>query len=168
MATPEVRVVDLEAVLAARDGARAGTSGEGGEHTWARGGGEVARLCAEVAESLRSTGCVVVRDPRVAAADNARFLDMMERYFAQDAELKMAQARPELHYQVRDSAPLVWTAPPQRVSIAAPVQQRTVARVSGGPRVRASSLQGGKGFDSGGVRSHGVAARCRGRGACVA
>jgi hypothetical protein len=65
----------------------------------------VARLCAEVAESLRSTGCVVVRDPRVAAADNARFLDMMERYFAQDAELKMAQARPELHYQVRDSAP---------------------------------------------------------------
>jgi hypothetical protein len=107
------RVVDLEAVLAARDGAGAAASGEGGEHTWARGGGEVARLCAEVAESLRSTGCVVVRDPRVAAADNARFLDMMERYFAQDAELKMAQARPELHYQVRDSAaPLEWTHHP--------------------------------------------------------
>ena len=65
---------------------------------------------AAYAEAALATPGVTARcggeaDPRVAAADNARFLDMMERYFAQDAELKMAQARPELHYQVRDSAP---------------------------------------------------------------
>jgi hypothetical protein len=95
-----VPVIDLTAVLAARDGAGAGVSGE---DAWARGS-EVAQLCVALAESLRSTGCVVVRDPRVAAADNARFLDMMERYFAQDAAAKMAEARPELHYQVRCSA----------------------------------------------------------------
>ena len=42
----------------------------------------------------------MVRDPRTSEADSKRFLDMMERYFSQDVSAKMADARPELHYQV--------------------------------------------------------------------
>jgi len=41
-----------------------------------------------------------VRDPRVRAADNERFLDMMERYFSRPGDAKMADSRPDHHYQV--------------------------------------------------------------------
>eukprot|EP00208_Stichococcus_sp_RCC1054_P003881 CAMPEP_0206142736 /NCGR_PEP_ID=MMETSP1473-20131121/18057_1 /ASSEMBLY_ACC=CAM_ASM_001109 /TAXON_ID=1461547 /ORGANISM="Stichococcus sp, Strain RCC1054" /LENGTH=383 /DNA_ID=CAMNT_0053537849 /DNA_START=242 /DNA_END=1393 /DNA_ORIENTATION=- len=58
------------------------------------------RLAKGIAESLRRTGCCVVRDPRVGPQDNCQFLDTMEAYFAQPAAAKMADARPELHYQV--------------------------------------------------------------------
>lgn len=51
-----------------------------------------------------ATGCVVVRDPRTSEADSKRFLDMMERYFSQGVTAKMADVRPELHYQV-----VAWT-----------------------------------------------------------
>mmetsp|Transcript_30526 Transcript_30526/g.58781 ORF Transcript_30526/g.58781 Transcript_30526/m.58781 type:complete len:354 (+) Transcript_30526:217-1278(+) len=57
-------------------------------------------LCREVAKCLKNMGCVVVRDPRVSSAHNDAFLDMMERYFEQDEACKMAEAHPELHYQV--------------------------------------------------------------------
>ena len=56
--------------------------------------------CAAVAACLRETGALVIRDPRCSTADNDRFLDMMERYFGQSADLKRKQERPELHYQV--------------------------------------------------------------------
>ncbi|KAK9842098.1 hypothetical protein WJX81_008332 [Elliptochloris bilobata] len=56
--------------------------------------------CRALAECLRATGCVVVRDPRTSEADSKRFLDMMERYFGQDVAAKMADVCPELHYQV--------------------------------------------------------------------
>lgn len=46
-----------------------------------------------------------VRDPRVHAADNEQFLDMMERYFGQPYAVKLAQARPDLHYQVSTTNP---------------------------------------------------------------
>lgn len=42
----------------------------------------------------------MVRDPRTSEADSKRFLDMMERYFSQDLAAKLADVRPELHYQV--------------------------------------------------------------------
>ncbi len=54
--------------------------------------------CAKAAQSLHATGCLYVRDSRVAAADNERFLDLLERYFA--ASDGQRDARPELHYQV--------------------------------------------------------------------
>ena len=57
-------------------------------------------LAADVAKCLHRTGCCVVRDPRVGTADNECFLDMMERYFSQSGEAKMADCRPHLHYQV--------------------------------------------------------------------
>lgn len=56
--------------------------------------------CAALAECLRETGCLVVRDPRVDARDNDKFQDLLERYFAQPEEQKRADMRPELHYQV--------------------------------------------------------------------
>jgi hypothetical protein len=42
-----------------------------------------------------------VRDPRVNAHDNSRFLDMLEAYFAQPHEVKLADVHSELCYQVR-------------------------------------------------------------------
>jgi hypothetical protein len=57
--------------------------------------------CRAVADCLRDTGALIVRDPRVNAGDNARFLDMMEAYFSQPHEVKLADVHPELCYQVR-------------------------------------------------------------------
>ncbi|CAI5492276.1 unnamed protein product [Closterium sp. Naga37s-1] len=60
----------------------------------------VAETCRAMAECLRATSALIVRDPRCAQADNDRFLDMMESYFAQPKTTKLAHSRPELHYQV--------------------------------------------------------------------
>lgn len=65
----------------------------------APGSPEAARLCAALAACLRSCSALVVRDPRVDTADNAAFLDLMERYFAQPAEARMADVRADLAYQ---------------------------------------------------------------------
>lgn len=54
--------------------------------------------CAKVAHALHHFGLVILRDPRVAEADNNRFIDMMERYFAGSDGLR--DARPEYGYQV--------------------------------------------------------------------
>lgn len=59
--------------------------------------------CRSVAHSLRTSGAVLVRDPRVKASDAASFIDMMERYFSQSRETKLKDARPHLFYQVRSS-----------------------------------------------------------------
>ena len=61
----------------------------------------VQQLCQAVANCLRDTGCLVVRDPRVKVEDNLAFLNMMERYFAQSTAVKMKDTRPDLHFQVR-------------------------------------------------------------------
>ncbi|XP_043693593.1 uncharacterized protein LOC122644058 [Telopea speciosissima] len=57
-------------------------------------------LCSEVSRILRETGALLVKDPRCSAADNDRFLDMMEKYFEKPGEFKRLQERPHLHYQV--------------------------------------------------------------------
>jgi hypothetical protein len=57
-------------------------------------------FCGRVAECLRDTGCVVVRDPRVGRADSEGFLDLMEQYFSQSDSAKLEDARPDIHYQV--------------------------------------------------------------------
>jgi isopenicillin N synthase-like dioxygenase len=90
MAHPSVPVIDISAwVLGERDSAA------------------VKAACLSVAESLRETGALVVRDPRVSEADNAAFLDMVERYFAQPREAKMKDVRAELSYQVGATPDLV-------------------------------------------------------------
>jgi isopenicillin N synthase-like dioxygenase len=56
--------------------------------------------CAKMAEFLRETGVLIVRDPRVSSADNDVFIDMMERYFGQSDNTKAPDARPQYHFQV--------------------------------------------------------------------
>ncbi|CAI5529131.1 unnamed protein product [Closterium sp. Naga37s-1] len=67
----------------------------------------VAETCRAMAECLRATSALIVRDPRCAQADNDRFLDMMESYFAQPKTTKLAHSRPELHYQLSAVAQVV-------------------------------------------------------------
>lgn len=57
-------------------------------------------LCEAVASCLRSASALVVRDPRIDQAASDTFLDMMEEYFNQSKEEKMADVHPELAYQV--------------------------------------------------------------------
>ena len=85
----DLPVVDLAPYLrtAAGDAAPAGEE-------------ELRALCATVSASLRDTGALLVMDPRCSAADNDRFLDVVERYFARSADAKRLQERPHLHYQV--------------------------------------------------------------------
>ncbi len=56
------------------------------------------RECEKVAHALHHYGLVVLKDPRVAEADNDRFVDMMEKYFEGSDGLR--DARPEYGYQV--------------------------------------------------------------------
>eukprot|EP00850_Spirogloea_muscicola_P000445 SM000002S05525 [mRNA] locus=s2:598392:600662:+ [translate_table: standard] len=63
-------------------------------------GSSVEAQCGALAACLAEAGALVVRDPRASAADNRRFLDIMEAYFGQEDAAKRRQARPSLHYQV--------------------------------------------------------------------
>lgn len=71
-------------------------------------------LAEKMARCLRDTGCLVVRDTRVKSEDNETFLNLMEKYFEQPDDVKMADARPECHYQVWQSAgPILHTGSQQ-------------------------------------------------------
>ena len=61
---------------------------------------DIVNLCTALASCLRSSGALVVRDPRVNHSSNERFLSLMERYFSQTTEAKMQDVHPELAYQV--------------------------------------------------------------------
>jgi isopenicillin N synthase-like dioxygenase len=54
----------------------------------------------KAADGLHRYGLLVVRDPRASAEDNDRFLDMLERYFEQPEDAKLADVRKEYYYQV--------------------------------------------------------------------
>ena len=58
--------------------------------------------CRAVADALHKYGICIVRDPRVDERDNARFLDMMERYFALSSAGpgRIRDQRPEHAFQV--------------------------------------------------------------------
>eukprot|EP00299_Pterocystis_sp_00344_P003398 c1401_g1_i1.p1 GENE.c1401_g1_i1~~c1401_g1_i1.p1 ORF type:complete len:347 (+),score=67.87 c1401_g1_i1:30-1070(+) len=56
--------------------------------------------CVKLAQLLREYGCAVLRDPRVSEDDNNQFLDIVEAYFEQPYDVKIQDARPQLHYQV--------------------------------------------------------------------
>eukprot|EP00884_Botryococcus_braunii_P005270 jgi/Botrbrau1/14744/Bobra.0108s0087.1 len=66
---------------------------------------ESEELCSGVATCLRDTGCLIVRDPRVAVTDSEKFLDLMEQYFSQSHDAKMVDTRPEVFYQVGATPP---------------------------------------------------------------
>lgn len=67
--------------------------------------GEDAAESARVVSAFEEFGAVVVHDPRVSAAANDLFLDMMEQYFEQPETKKLADARPQLQYQVGYTPP---------------------------------------------------------------
>lgn len=56
--------------------------------------------CTEIAGLLRQFGMLIVKDERVDPALNTHFLDMMEQYYEQPAEVRDEDARPDVHYQV--------------------------------------------------------------------
>ncbi|KAI1182178.1 hypothetical protein F5B17DRAFT_435902 [Nemania serpens] len=56
--------------------------------------------CAKAARALVTYGALILRDSRVAEADNAAFLDLMEDYFAQPDPALRRDERPEFNYQV--------------------------------------------------------------------
>ena len=58
------------------------------------------RIAQGMAECMTKTGCLLVRDPLVDEADNVQFNAMMQQYFSQPTDIKMLDARPEVHYQV--------------------------------------------------------------------
>jgi hypothetical protein len=62
---------------------------------------EALATCQHLADVLVSTSALVVRDPRAPAAANDRFLNLLERYFAQPADKIRGDVRAEVHYQVR-------------------------------------------------------------------
>lgn len=66
----------------------------------AAGSAERQAICERVARSLHESGCLIIRDPRVTAEDNAAFVALMEQYYGQGDDAKRPDARPELHYQV--------------------------------------------------------------------
>lgn len=61
---------------------------------------DVANLCAALANCLKMSGALVVRDPRVNHGENERFLSLMERYFSQTTEAKMQDVHPEVRYML--------------------------------------------------------------------
>jgi len=61
---------------------------------------EALESCKRLAETLKKTSCLIIRDPRVSEEDNNTFLSMMEQYYDQPNELKMKDVHPELSYQL--------------------------------------------------------------------
>jgi isopenicillin N synthase-like dioxygenase len=56
--------------------------------------------CNEIAHLLKQFGMLIVKDPRVDPQLNTNFLDMMEKYYDQPEEVRLQDARPDVHYQV--------------------------------------------------------------------
>ncbi|KAL1925402.1 uncharacterized protein VTP21DRAFT_285 [Calcarisporiella thermophila] len=63
--------------------------------------------CTKCADALRDYGALVVKDPRVTKEANDEFLDMMEKYYGQEHEKKLLDARPQLGYQIGVTPELV-------------------------------------------------------------
>ncbi|KAK1756522.1 hypothetical protein QBC47DRAFT_413064 [Echria macrotheca] len=61
---------------------------------------EVQNECVKAAKALITYGALVLHDSRVSEDDNATFLDLLEDYFAQPAEVLKRDERPELSYQI--------------------------------------------------------------------
>ena len=88
--TADAQVFDMSAFL-----------GEGGGVPAA----ETLATCQAMAEYIARTGILVIRDPRVSSDDNDGFLQMMQRYYSQPLEALMADARPDIYYQVCAHSP---------------------------------------------------------------
>lgn len=66
---------------------------------------EVQALCKTVAECFHNYGILLIKDPRAKQADNAEYIDLMEKYFESRGAMfysgqDLKDAKPEYHYQV--------------------------------------------------------------------
>ncbi|KAF5385232.1 hypothetical protein D9615_001288 [Tricholomella constricta] len=61
---------------------------------------KVINECKKAADALITYGALVLHDSRVSEEDNSSFLDLLEDYFAQPAEVLKKDERPELSYQI--------------------------------------------------------------------
>lgn len=86
--TQRIEVIDLNKILKRNNG-KINIEGE-----------DILSICNSITKCIKETGCLIVKDDRVTADDNDEFINMMERYYSQEREIKLKDARPELHYQV--------------------------------------------------------------------
>lgn len=56
--------------------------------------------CQKVLSALKTTSCLIVRDPRVREEDNVAFLNLVESYFSQPRDDLLKDVHPELSYQL--------------------------------------------------------------------
>jgi len=87
--------------------------------------------CKKLAETLRLTSCLIIKDPRVTEEDNNKFLDTMESYYALPHEAKMRDVHPELHYQL-GATPEFTELPRDHVDKISTLQDKNAAHVPKG------------------------------------
>lgn len=61
---------------------------------------EAHEACQKLVAILKSTSCLIVKDPRVREEDNVAFLNLVEKYFSQPRDNLMSDVHPELSYQL--------------------------------------------------------------------
>lgn len=57
------------------------------------------KISSDILKQCHQYGILIVKDPRVSERDNDIFLDMLEKYYQQDDDIKLKDARPEYSYQ---------------------------------------------------------------------
>ena len=55
---------------------------------------ELKKQCVALAQCLKDTSALVVKDPRCPSHDNATFLNMLEKYYAQPGESRSSSRSP--------------------------------------------------------------------------
>eukprot|EP01099_Mayorella_cantabrigiensis_P005465 TRINITY_DN4407_c0_g2_i1.p1 TRINITY_DN4407_c0_g2~~TRINITY_DN4407_c0_g2_i1.p1 ORF type:complete len:378 (+),score=83.11 TRINITY_DN4407_c0_g2_i1:103-1134(+) len=68
---------------------------------------EGVKACEQVAESLKRTSIVIIRDPRVTSQDNGTFIDMLEQYFSQPFSDIQPDIRADISYQLGTTPELI-------------------------------------------------------------
>ena len=99
MSTLELPIVDLDIYLT--DPASPAAREEATKvipsfpHKWSK----LTQLDEQAVDSLINYGALLLHDSRASSAANARFLDLLEDYFAQNNEKLQEDVRPQFHYQ---------------------------------------------------------------------
>lgn len=78
----------------------------------------LAEECKRVVEQLSEYGILMVKDPQVTADVNIKFTEMLESYFSKPDDVKLADSRPDLLYQVGTSPNYIERARPRCEEIA--------------------------------------------------
>jgi len=88
--------------------------------------------CQTLLNNLKSTSCLIVRDPRVHEEDNISFLNLVEKYFSQPHEILMKDVRPDLSYQL-GATPEFTEIPRDHHDVIEKLDQKNAAHKPQGP-----------------------------------